>query len=89
MEKRSAWDMGKTVRRLTLYCTEHRIAFLSLLEPLVEAQSNTGQFVFGDHYTMFGHEVVARALQEHVWPLPNRRPGQQVVHVQFQMDGER
>jgi hypothetical protein len=36
---------------------------ISLLEPLAVYQRKTGKLVFGDHYTMFGHEVAARVLE--------------------------
>lgn len=59
-----SWDMSKTVDRLRQYCLEHNIALVSLLEPLITAQRQTGKLVFGDHYTLFGHEVAAQTLQK-------------------------
>ncbi len=56
------WDMSKSLKRVTRYCDENDILFISLLEPLIGAQRDTGRHVFGDHYTMFGHEVVAHVL---------------------------
>ncbi len=47
---------------MTRYCDENDILFISLLEPLIDAQKDTGRQVFGDHYTMFGHEVAAQVL---------------------------
>ncbi|MGO9120401.1 MAG: SGNH/GDSL hydrolase family protein [Desulfomonilaceae bacterium] len=57
-----SWDINKSVRRVDAFCKENDILTISLLEPLVSAQKDTGYFVFGDHYTMFGHQVAARAL---------------------------
>lgn len=57
-----SWDLGKSERRVTAFCQKHDIPMISMLEPLVEAQKATGLHVFGDHYTMFGHRVVARVL---------------------------
>jgi hypothetical protein len=56
------WDMNKSIKRVTRYCDENDILFISLLEPLIDAQKDTGRHVFGDHYTMFGHEVAAQVL---------------------------
>ncbi len=56
------WDMGKSFRRVTAFCEENDIILISLLEPLITAQRETGKYVFGDHYTMFGHEVAAQVL---------------------------
>ncbi len=57
-----SWDMAKSVRRVGAYCKQHDILFASLLDPLIAAQRDTGKYVFGDHYSMFGHEVVAETL---------------------------
>ncbi len=57
-----SWDINKSVRRVDAFCKENDILMISLLEPLISAQKDTGNFVFGDHYTMFGHQVAARAL---------------------------
>ncbi len=57
-----SWDINKSVRRVDAFCKENDILTISLLEPLISAQKDTGYFVFGDHYTMFGHQVAARAL---------------------------
>jgi hypothetical protein len=57
-----SWDINKSVRRVDAFCKENDILMVSLLEPLISAQKDTGHFVFGDHYTMFGHQVAARAL---------------------------
>jgi len=56
------WDMNKSVKRVTSFCEENDIVLISLLEPLIEAQKATGKQVFGDHYTMFGHQVAAQVL---------------------------
>ncbi len=66
-----AWDVRRTVRRLRDFCATQDIRFISLLDPLVEASKKTGKLVFGDHYTMFGHEVAAKALKERL-PVPAR-----------------
>ena len=60
--KNISWDMGKSLKRVSTYCEEHDIPMISLLEPLIAAQKETGNYVFGDHYTMFGHEVAAKVL---------------------------
>lgn len=57
-----SWDINKSVRRVDAFCKENDILMISLLEPLISAQKDTGYLVFGDHYTMFGHQVAARAL---------------------------
>ncbi|MGO9120359.1 MAG: SGNH/GDSL hydrolase family protein [Desulfomonilaceae bacterium] len=57
-----AWDMNRSLSRVASFCEENGIILISLLEPLVTAQRETGKNVFGDHYTMFGHEVAAQVL---------------------------
>lgn len=79
--KQIRWDMNKSVRRVTSFCEENDIVMISLLEPLVAAQKQTGKQVFGDHYTMFGHQVAAQVLapaiafrlQSHVAGSPTLR----------------
>lgn len=56
------WNLKKSVHRVESFCHENGIPFISLLTPLVEAQRRTGRSVFGDHYTMFGHQVAAQVL---------------------------
>jgi hypothetical protein len=56
------WDMAKSIHRVTSFSEEHDIVLVSLLEALIEEQKKTGQAVFGDHYTMFGHQVAAEVL---------------------------
>jgi hypothetical protein len=56
------WDMSKSIKRVTRYCDENNILFISLLEPLIAAEKDSGRHVFGDHYTMFGHEVAAQVM---------------------------
>lgn len=58
-----SWDMSRTIRRVREFCAEHDVSFVSLLEPFIAAQKETGKHVFGDHYTIFGHQVAARILQ--------------------------
>ncbi|MGB6063695.1 MAG: hypothetical protein WBG50_02740 [Desulfomonilaceae bacterium] len=76
--KTITWDMSKTIRRVTRYCNEHNILFISLLEPLIDAQKETRRYVFGDHYTMFGHKVVAQVLTKaisfRISPLAAEKP---------------
>jgi lysophospholipase L1-like esterase len=57
------WDLGKSVRRVDSFCKKNDILEISLLDSLISAQRETGQLVFGDHYTMFGHQVAARSLE--------------------------
>ncbi|MBI4964198.1 MAG: SGNH/GDSL hydrolase family protein [Desulfomonile tiedjei] len=79
--KQIKWDMNKSVNRVKSYCEENDIIMISLLEPLIEAQKETGKPVFGDHYTMFGHQVAAQVLaraidfrlQTHVAETPTLR----------------
>jgi hypothetical protein len=61
---RGAWDPTRSERRVAAFCSRKGINFISLVGPLVEAQKTSGKKVFGDHYTMFGHEAAARALFE-------------------------
>ncbi len=67
-----SWAMDKSLRRVEIFCREHDIVLISLLESLVDAQKETGNYVFSDHYTMFGHQVVAytlsSALDARLWP---------------------
>ncbi len=56
------WDLTKSIRRVDAFCREHGIPMISLLQPLIAAQRETGQHVFGDHFTMFGHQVAAQVL---------------------------
>ena len=60
--KNLSWDLTRSIRRVTSYCETHDIPMISLLGPFIAAQRGTGNQVFGDHYTMFGHEVAAQAL---------------------------
>jgi hypothetical protein len=57
-----SWNLGKSHKRVTAFCQENDILLVSLLEPLIAAQKATDHAVFGDHYTMFGHQVAARVL---------------------------
>lgn len=57
------WDMARSVNRVKRYCEENDIPLISLLEPLASAQRATGKAAFGDHYSIFGHEVAAAALE--------------------------
>lgn len=56
------WDLEKSVRRINSFTEKHDIVLVSLLDPLIEEQKRTGNAVFGDHYTMFGHQVAAEVL---------------------------
>ncbi len=66
------WDPEKTVRKVVQFAKDHEIPLIDLLPSLVHAQRLTGKFVFGDHFTMFGHEAAAAALKHafvgHVLP---------------------
>jgi hypothetical protein len=57
-----SWDLTRPINRVRSYCEAHDIPMISLLEPLIAAQKETGKQVFGDHYTVFGHEVAASVL---------------------------
>lgn len=68
------WDVEKTVKRIREFCSFQDIPFVSLVEPLADGQKRTGMRVFSDHYTMFGHLVVADALKKALEPrLPQRK----------------
>jgi hypothetical protein len=67
------WDLTKSVRRVERFCREHKIPMISLLDPLISAQMDTGHQVFGDHYTMFGHLVAAEVLSCALNSYPRRR----------------
>ena len=56
------WDISKSIRRVRDYCQEFNINFACMLGPLSRSQKDTGNKVFADHYSFFGHEVVAKAL---------------------------
>ena len=56
------WDISKSIRRVQDYCQEFSINFACTLGPLSRSQKDTGNKVFADHYSFFGHEVVAKAL---------------------------
>jgi hypothetical protein len=56
------WDISKSVRRVRNYCQENDINFACTLGQLAGSQKDTGNKVFADHYSFFGHEVVAKAL---------------------------
>jgi hypothetical protein len=56
------WDLTKSIRRVDAFCRDHGVPMISLLEPLIAAHRETGHQVFGDHYTMFGHQVAAQVL---------------------------
>ncbi len=58
-----SWNMSRTIKRVREFCAERGVSFVSLLEPLIAARKETGKYVFGDHYTIFGHQVAARILQ--------------------------
>ena len=60
------WDLGKSLRRISSFAENNDIVFTSLLDPLIAAQKEAGEYVFGDHYTMFGHQVVASVLSRAV-----------------------
>src|SRR5271157_1407900 len=60
--KAITWDMSKSIKRITRYCDDNNVLFISLVEPFIAAQKDTDRYVFGDHYTMFGHEVAAQVL---------------------------
>ncbi len=60
--KRIEWDLHKTEKRLADFCAERSIPFISMIAPLSHARRITGKHVFGDHYTIFGHQVVGETL---------------------------
>ncbi len=68
------WDLERSVRRVAVYCAEHKIEFISVLEPLIQAQNRTNKLVFGDHYTIFGHEIVGRVLACAAWRCLSQSP---------------
>jgi len=64
-----AWDVEKSQRRVERFCREHDVSLISLSEPLILAQRQSGKSVFGDHFSFFGHEVAATALKAGLVPL--------------------
>jgi hypothetical protein len=56
------WNMNRSIQRVTRFCAENHIPLISLLEPLVKGQKESGKKAFGDHYTFFGHEIAASTL---------------------------
>lgn len=57
------WDFQQSLKTLREFSMTNRINFLSLQGPLETAQSMTGLFVFGDHYSIFGHKVASIAME--------------------------
>lgn len=64
-----AWDVEKSQRRVEGFCREHGVYLISMTEPLVLAQRQTGKLVYGDHFTFFGHEAAAGVLKAGLIPL--------------------
>jgi hypothetical protein len=62
------WDLTRSLNRVRGFCQRNDIPFTSLLEPLVSAQKESGKLIFGDHFTFFGHEVVAQTLESALNP---------------------
>jgi hypothetical protein len=58
----ASWDMEKSLRRVSSYCANQKIPFISLLDPLIRSQRTSAKAMFGDHYTMLGHQVAAKTL---------------------------
>ncbi len=56
------WDLTRSIDRVSSFCKARDIPLVSMVEPLTAAQKQTGQRVFGDHFTAFGHETVAEIL---------------------------
>ncbi|MBM4327649.1 MAG: SGNH/GDSL hydrolase family protein [Deltaproteobacteria bacterium] len=66
--RQTDWDLTRSVNRVRDFCEKNDIPFTSLLDPLARAQKETGKFIFGDHFTFFGHEVVAKTLNSALPP---------------------
>ncbi|MEW6112357.1 MAG: SGNH/GDSL hydrolase family protein [Thermodesulfobacteriota bacterium] len=66
--RKTEWDMMRSVNRVEDFCRRNDIPFTSLLEPMVSAQKESGKLIFGDHFTFFGHEVVAKTLESALHP---------------------
>ena len=60
------WDLDRSKRRVTLFCQDQKIRLISLLDPFVKAQHESGKKIFGDHYTFFGHEIAAAVLKKNL-----------------------
>ncbi len=82
------WDVEKTVKRIRGFCSSRYIPFVSLMEPLAEAQKRTGLLVFGDHYTMFGHLIAAEALKNSLNPLLPPARSVQLSHALGFVEGK-
>lgn len=70
--RRTEWNMLRSVNRVEDFCRRNDIPFTSLLEPMVSAQKESGKLIFGDHFTFFGHEVVAKTLESAFHPDMDR-----------------
>lgn len=60
--KQIEWDITKSAVRVAAYCEQNGVPLVSMLDPFIKAQNDTGNHVFGDHYSMFGHEIAARVI---------------------------
>lgn len=56
------WDFDSPLSILKSFCETNGIILLSLRDALADAQKLSGLLAFGDHYSMFGHQVAARYL---------------------------
>jgi hypothetical protein len=56
------WDFENPLSILKSFCKSNGIILLSLRDALADAQKRSGLLVFGDHYSMFGHQVVSGCL---------------------------
>ncbi len=57
------WDFQQALKTLRSFSENNRINFLCLQDSLNRAQEKYGLVVFGDHYSFFGHEVVASLME--------------------------
>ncbi len=69
------WDFQQSLRVLLEFSENNRINFLSLQESLVNAQRKTGLFVFGDHYSIYGHKIASIVLDCAVRKLILKKAG--------------
>ncbi|MFC1835250.1 hypothetical protein ACFL2Q_11025 [Thermodesulfobacteriota bacterium] len=68
------WDPTRSLKRLNRFAKEHGVKVISLHEPFVAAQKSTGKLIFGDHFSFFGHQIAAQALQSELNLRPRKDP---------------
>lgn len=73
MADTTTWDLSLPDRRLIQILDEQEIPYVNLTPVLIEAAAS-GQRLYRDHLTEFGHEIVADAIAEFLVPLIAENP---------------